>query len=142
MVNPPSTAPSQERRRSRRYPAAKLTARLRVKKGLFGDWVDVTPRDYNGLGIAIDTEEELNADQTVTLQIVLLVDMGEIMVDKVEGIVRNAQRQTHGTRYGIEFDFEASRHMRTDETREQLAKIEEILVRSETLAQRLADKKR
>ncbi|MCP5162345.1 MAG: PilZ domain-containing protein [Hahellaceae bacterium] len=139
MVNTASPAPSQERRRGRRYPAAKLHARLRVKKGLFGDWVDVTPRDYNRLGIAIDTDQPLSADQSIMLQITLSVDMGDIVIDKVEGMIRNAQPKGSCTRYGVEFDFDASRHMRSEDTQKQLAKIEEILVRSESLTQRMTD---
>jgi hypothetical protein len=45
----------------------------------------------------------------------------------VVGIVRYATRMENHYRYGVEFDFEASQHMRSPHIRETLKSIEKVL---------------
>ncbi len=131
------TKPMIERRRCRRYPSAELRAEVKIKKGLFSEWVGVEPCDYNKRGIAIETEFSFEPEQAITLSVTLKMDMGDIRVEKVEGIIRNKIESGPHPRYGIEFNYAANRHMKSAETQSQLGRIEGILERSENLRQRM-----
>lgn len=124
-----------ERRRARRFPSAELKTKLKVKKGLFSDWIDVNTRDYSKLGIAIETDRQLEIDQSATLAISLVVDMGEIILDKIEGKVRNKAKEGFNHRYGIEFDLESKK---SAQIQEQLLRIESMLEKSTRLQERLS----
>ena len=52
--------------------------------------------------------------------------------------VRNLQQVTAGQRCGLEFDYQANRHMKSLETQALLGRIEGILERSEAFRQRVA----
>ena len=128
----------EDRRNLRRFPAAELKASLRVKKGLFGDsWVAVKPQDYNKRGLSIDTSVELNTEEEVVVGLELVMDMGSIQIEKLAGVVRYAKQVGMLYRYGIEFDFESARFMRSTEVESQLARIESILERSQHVADRI-----
>lgn len=122
-----------ERRRYRRHPALELKAEVRIKKGLFGQRIEVEACDYSKRGIAIETEYEFKPEQPITLSIILKMVMGDIRIDKVEGIVKNIIASHPNPRYGIEFNYDANRHMKSIETKSQLGRIEGILERSEKL---------
>ncbi|UZE95984.1 PilZ domain-containing protein [Alkalimarinus alittae] len=129
-----------ERRRFRRHPALKLKAEVKIKKGLFGQWVDVEPRDYSKRGMAIETEYAFEPEQPITLNITLEMEIGDIQITKIEGIIKNKLKDTPTPRYGVEFDYTANRHMKTTETQSQLGRIEGILERSENLRLRIEDR--
>lgn len=122
-----------ERRRYRRHPAIELNAEIRIKKGLFSEWLEVEPCDYSKLGISIESEHDLTIGQQVTLNITLKMLMGDIHIAKAEGVVKNKMESHPHPRYGIEFDYNATRHMKNIETKSQLGRIEGILERSEKL---------
>lgn len=126
---------AQDRRRARRFPAAELKAQMKVKKGLFSEWIDIGTQDYNKLGLAIETDRELEVGQNVTLSITLLVDMGEITIDKIEGAVRNIASNGFHKRYGIEFIFDGKK---ASDYQTQLDRIESMLERSTRLQERMS----
>ncbi len=128
-----------ERRRYRRHPALELKAEVKIKKGLFGQRIEVEACDYSKRGMAIETEYEFEPQQIITLNIILKMIMGDIRVDKVEGIVKNIISSHPKPRYGIEFDYNANRHMKAIETKSQLGRIEGILERSEKLRLKTED---
>ena len=134
----PQKAPS-ERRRNRRHPALELIAEAKIKKGLFGQWIDVEPCDYSKQGMGIEAEYEFKPEQSITLSITLKMEMGDIHIDKVAGTVKNKINAQPHPRYGIEFDYNANRHMKSLETRSQLGRIEGILERSENLRLRMEE---
>lgn len=132
-----------DRRRFRRYPAAELKAFLRVKKGLFGEqWIQVEPLDFSLRGLAIDAALELVVEENVTLALELVMDMGTIRVEKLAGIVRYSAPRGSQCRYGIEFDFEGPRFMRSPEIEGQLARIEALLERSHQVSDRIQSQQR
>lgn len=128
-----------ERRRFRRHPSVKLIASAKSKKGLFNPWVEVLPRDYSKRGMAIETQEAFEINQPITLSITLEMELGEIHVTKVEGVIKNKIPSSPIPRYGVEFDYSANRHMKSVETQSQLGRIEGILERSENLRLRIED---
>ena len=128
----------EDRRILRRFPAAELKASLRIKKGLFGDsWVAVKPQDYNKRGVAIDTAVELSPETDVMVSLELVMDMGSIQIEKLAGVVRYARQVGSKYRYGIEFDFEGPRFMRTPAIEAQLTRIEGILERNQHVTDRI-----
>lgn len=122
-----------ERRRYRRHPALELKAEVNIKKGFFGQRIEVAACDYSKRGMAIETEYSFKPEQPITLSIILKMTTGDMRIDKVEGIVKNIMTSHPKPRYGIEFDYDANRHMKALETKSQLGRIEGILERSETL---------
>lgn len=136
-VEPKKT--QSERRRYRRHPALELKAEVKIKKGLFGQRIEVEACDYSKRGMAIETEYEFKPEQSITLSIILKMVMGDIRIDKVEGIVKNKITSHPRPRYGIEFDYDANRHMKAIETKSKLGRIEGILERSENLRLKMED---
>lgn len=132
----------EDRRLLRRYPAAELRASLRVKKTLFNEsWVEVQPLDYNKQGIAIDTPTELQPEEDIMVALELVMDMGSIQIEKLAGVVRYVRPIGSQFRYGIEFDFQGPRFMRSPEIEAQLARIETLLQRSLNVQDRIRSQK-
>jgi len=132
----------EDRRLLRRYPAAELRASLRVKKGLFNEsWVEIQPLDYNKQGLAFDTTAELKPEEDVMVALELVMDMGSIQIEKLAGVVRYARSAGSQFRYGIEFDFQGPRFMRSPDIETQLARIETLLQRSLNVQHRIRSQK-
>lgn len=128
----------KERRAARRYPAAELRSKMRVKKGLLSEsWEEVAPRDFSRTGVAIESGVELNVGDSIILSLELHMEMGVISVEKLVGIVRHRKLLGQQTRYGIEFDM--SQRVKGADLDTQLARIEGLLERSHNLAQRIID---
>lgn len=131
-------AQAHERRRLRRFPAAELSAQIKARRGLFGSWETVNADDFTRTGISFESVNlTLEKGDVVEVRLTLLLDMGEIKVDRLIAVVRNQHRHGVGWRYGLEFDYSASRHMKSLTTQAQLGRIEGILDRSEKLRRRL-----
>ncbi|WP_158227233.1 PilZ domain-containing protein [Mangrovitalea sediminis] len=131
-------AQAHERRRFRRFPAAELSVQVKTRRGLFGKWETVNPEDFTRTGLAFEsTGMELEKGDVVEVRATLLLDMGDLKVDRLVAVVRNLHRHGIARRYGLEFDYSASRHMKALTTQAQLGRIEGILDRSEKLRRRL-----
>ncbi len=128
-------AQAHERRRLRRFPAASLTAEVKRKRVLVGGWKPAIPHDFTRTGMAVELDGlTLEKGEIVEVRLTLTLDTGELRVDRLIAVVRNV---AHG-RFGLEFDFQASRHMKSLTTQAQLGRIEGILDRSEKLRRRMA----
>jgi hypothetical protein len=132
---------ADEHRRCRRHPTVELKTEFKIKKGLFSGWVSVEPCDFNKRGIAIETDHSFQPEDSILLKITLTMAMGDICVDKVEGIIKNRVDSGPHPRYGVEFDYSASRHMKSIDTQGKLGRIEGILERSENLRLRMDEQK-
>lgn len=131
------TKKADERRKCRRHPAIELNAEIKVKKGLFGEWVSVKACDYNKRGMSIETGLALQPEQAITLKVILKMDTGDIKVEKIEGFIKNCIKAKPHPRYGVEFNYSANRHMKSLDTKSQLGRIEGIMERSESLRQKI-----
>ncbi len=135
------TKATNEHRRCRRHPTVELKTEIKIKKGLFSEWVSVEPCDFNKRGIAIETEHAFQPEDSILLKVTLAMAMGDICVDKIEGIIKNRVDSGPHPRYGVEFDYSASRHMKSIDTQSKLGRIEGILERSENLRLRMDEQK-
>lgn len=132
-------AQAHERRRLRRFPAADLTAELRLKRTLIGGWTAAEPHDFTRTGMAVEAKDlTLEQGDLVEVRLRLALDIGELKVDKLIAVVRNIHPAGDQPRFGLEFDFQASRQMKSLTTQAQLGRIEGILDRSEKLRRRIA----
>ena len=131
-------AQAHERRRLRRFPAAELSVQIKARRGLFGNWNTVNADDFTRTGMSFEsTDLSLDKGDVVEVRATLLLDMGDLKVDRLVAVVRNKHRHGVAWRYGLEFDYSASRHMKSLTTQAQLGRIEGILDRSEKLRRRL-----
>lgn len=131
-----------ERRRLQRFPAIELEAQMKPEKGMLSRWADVEPFDFTRTGLSIATSHSLAPGSVIMLRLRLPLATGDLEVDRVIGVVRNIQAQSDSSpRYGVEFDFNANRHMKKMETVACLGRMEGILDRSEKLRNRLLSQK-
>jgi hypothetical protein len=130
----------RDRRQIRRLPAAELSVEWRPRKGLFNRFRPASGQDFtrNGLSLTIEANEALQINDEIELRIELLMEAGSLHLDKVAAVVRNIHEPRSGRpHYGLAFDFDANRHMKSDEIKAQLGRIEGILERSEKLKLRI-----
>ncbi len=139
MANPDlSGIGGRDRRQARRYPAAELRARMRVKKSLLSEaWEEVATSDFSRTGVAIELEGELHAGDTIVLALELHMEMGVIAIEKLSGTVRHRKMLGKLSRYGVEFDL--TQRVKGSDIELQLARIEGLLERSHSLAQRIIE---
>lgn len=131
-------AQAHERRRLRRFPAVELSAQIKARRGMFGHWETVNAEDFTRTGMSFESVSlKLEKGDVVEVRLTLLLEMGDLKIDRLVAVVRNIQRHGVGWRYGLEFDYSASRHMKSLTTQAQLGRIEGILDRSEKLRRRL-----
>jgi hypothetical protein len=118
---------SQERRRRSRLPWANLEAKIKIRKSLFAStWLDVRAFDFSVLGVGLKTTQPFEEGDTLVINFRLALDMGEIVLEDLPGIVRHKVDKAGMYSYGIEFDNSA-KIMSKDETKQQLDRIESIL---------------
>lgn len=130
----------QERRQLRRLPAAELNVQWRPRKGLFGRFRPASGQDFTraGLSLCLEGDDTLEVGDAIELRIELRMEAGTLTLDKVAASVRNIRETGNGTPlYGLEFDYNANRTMKSEQTRAQLGRIEGILERSEKLRLRI-----
>ncbi|MDX1633184.1 MAG: PilZ domain-containing protein [Marinobacter sp.] len=129
-----------ERRQLRRLPAAELKVQWRPRKGLFGRFRPADGQDFTraGLSLYLDGDDRLEVGDAIELRIELHMEAGTLGLDKVAAVVRNIREVDDGKPlYGLEFDYNANRTMKSEQTRAQLGRIEGILERSEKLRLRI-----
>lgn len=127
---------TQERRQLRRLPAAELNVAWRPRKGLFNRYRPAEGLDFTrkGLSLRLNPEDSLAPGDTIEMTLELIMEAGSLSVDRVVGVVRNLREQPGSSLlYGVGFDFEANRFMKSEHTAAQLGRIEGILERSEKL---------
>ncbi|SFM01696.1 hypothetical protein [Marinobacter zhejiangensis] len=129
-----------ERRRLRRMPAAKLALAWRPRKGLFNRYQPAAGKDFSRNGVSlIDTDNaSILEGDSIELRAELSMEAGNLSIDNLIATVRNIRDVENGQQVlGLEFDFSASRTMKSEQTLAQLERIESILTRSENLRQRI-----
>ncbi|WP_375176658.1 hypothetical protein [Marinobacter mobilis] len=129
-----------ERRRLRRMPAATLALAWRPRKGLFNRYQPAEGRDFSRNGLSLLTNEPgaIREGDSLELQAMLSMEAGSLSLDSLIATVRNVRDGGNGQQVlGLEFDFGASRAMKSEQTRVQLGRIEGILERSEKLRLRI-----
>ncbi|MDX1801352.1 MAG: hypothetical protein R3303_10510 [Marinobacter sp.] len=126
----------KERRQLRRLPAAELNVSWRPRKGLFQRYRPAEGLDFtrNGLSLRVNPEDTLAPGDTVEMALELIMEAGTLNVDRVVAVVHNVRDQPGSSPlYGVGFDFEANRLMKSEQMVAQLGRIEGILERSEKL---------
>ena len=142
-ANIEGAANQADRRSCRRFPAAELKAELKIKSGFFSTALEeIHTVDYNKKGLAFVSSKPFEENQSITLKITLVMEMGNISIDNIIAVVKNKfpehEHQQHGdTRIGAAFDFESTRHMKSIDTQSPLGRIEGILERSQNLRMKM-----
>lgn len=133
-----------DRRSCRRFPAAELQAKVKIKSGIFNsEWEDVRVADYNKKGISFVTNQDFTEGQEVTFHITLVMEMGNIEVNNIKAVVQNRYSETTqpelgANHIGTAFNYQANRHMKSLDIQSQLGRIEGILERSQNLRLKLS----
>lgn len=132
---------NEERRRFRRLPAAELHVAWRPRKALFGGYTSTRSHDFTREGLSItEKADTFQIGDRVELKLQLTMKASSITLERMIAEVVN-ERSLAGdanmTRFGLAFDFTASRLMRSQQTHAQLGRIEGILERGEKLRLRL-----
>jgi len=127
----------RERRRYRRYPAAKLKASMKTKKLMMTQWQDVAVGDFSSHGMAIFVENAVKPESQITLNLVLEMDMGSIQIDKINATVMNITDNKSYWRLGLSFNPEFVE--KNSDVNRKLEKIARILEQSAQLKDRLKD---
>lgn len=129
---------SPNRRRLQRFPALQLDTSVKVDRSMLGRWQPAQAYDFTRSGLSIACADSLEKDAAVLLRLRLPLPSGDLVTDQLVAKVRNVQVDPEGhPRYGVEFDFDANRHMRALTTIACLGRMEGILDRSEKLRYRL-----
>ncbi|MFE8069943.1 PilZ domain-containing protein [Marinobacteraceae bacterium S3BR75-40.1] len=122
-----------ERRRRKRLPWVAMHAQVKIKKNMLSsEWVEVEVIDYNSLGIGIRSELELDSDRRIQLSLRLETEVGDISVERINGVIRHSHMEEKGRFFGIEFDEKSK-----EATRESLQRIEGIVEKYQQLTRRM-----
>jgi len=116
----------KERRRVDRQSWLKLESKVFIKRSLFKkEWVSVVPFDFSRYGMGIQTDEQYQLSDDVSLSIKLLMENEEIVVDLIHGVVRYKEKHHSRFNYGVEFCFDTNNEKQTLDV--NLCSIEESL---------------
>jgi len=116
----------KERRKVDRQSWLKLESKVFIKRTLFKkEWVSVVPFDFSRYGMGIQTDEQYQLNDEVSLSIKLLMENEEIAVDLIRGVVRYKEKHHSRFNYGVEFCFETSNEKQNLD--ENLCSIEDSL---------------
>ncbi|MDC0661346.1 hypothetical protein [Marinobacter sp. SS21] len=129
-----------DRRKLRRMPAANLALEWRPRKGLFGRFRPAAGFDFTrqGLSMVVNGQYLLKEGDAVELRAQLSMEAGVLDLDKLIAKVCNLRHSGQDQQIaGLQFDFTASRAMKSDQVKAQLGRIEGILERSEKLRLRI-----
>lgn len=115
----------RNRRKQARYGMGSLRVGLhRIGLlGLFTDLLDVRPVDFNTYGLAFRCTRMLSPGQPVVMDL----ETGEHRVVQVAGVVRDTTRMTNHFRCGVEFDFAANEHMRSEVVKDTIRQMEKSI---------------
>jgi hypothetical protein len=128
---------AHDKRRERRVPAANLTAQIKVKKGLFSDWVDLNVLDFNLLGLALALPSEPELGNKLSLKLALKMDMGDLKLNQIEAKIVNKMKIAGDDsmwRVGVVFSNSSKN---SGDNLAQLTRIKDMLERNEAIKQRL-----
>jgi len=116
---------NRNRRNFARYGVGSLSVSLRRASllGLFSDLIDVRAIDFNVTGLAFRHSRLLSPGQPVLVELAT----EQHRVSRLVAVVRYTTRMENHFRCGVEFDFEANEHMRSDAVKKTLKDIETSL---------------
>jgi hypothetical protein len=112
------TDPTFERRSQPRFLASHLSAQLRLKGQFSRVAIDVL--DFNRHGLAIRFDRPLPKDQLVYLTL----EFGDVILERVIGIVHNCLAQQQGYRCGILFRTQSILQFDREQVEASLSQIE------------------
>ncbi len=115
----------RNRRKFARYGVGSLGVSLH-RTGLLGlvfGKMDVRAIDFNATGLAFRHSRPLSPGQPVLMDLVT----AQYRVSRVVAVARYITRMENHFRCGVEFDFDANEHMRSDAVKNTLKNIETLL---------------
>ena len=126
----------QEKRSQRRLPSANLKAQVKSKQGLFSNWLDLDVVDFNlsGMALKLPTEPELGSK--LNFRLILEMDMGDIKVKNIEAKIVNKVNAINDGVWRVGLIF-TSQTKQSNETKQQLERIIQILERSAAIKERM-----
>ena len=124
---------NSERRLRQRLPWLKFSALVKVQRSLFNaEWINVVPYDYSEFGMGIQTDEQFDLEDKVILSLCLEMEVGQITIDPLPGVVRYKEKHHSRFNYGIEFDQNA-RQLSQSSIRDHLIHIKKALQKQQRL---------
>lgn len=123
----------QERRSRQRLPSIRVSARVGIKRGLFGrDWLTVRVLDISGQGVAFTGEVPLAQGDGFQMSMRLTTETGDFVVEKATASVSSVRELTDRRIFGARFDDD-----NPAATRRSLDRIEGIVKRYKELSSRI-----
>ncbi len=122
MRSIPASDSALERRHQPRYRATDLRAQLRLK-GHFSR-VGISVVDFNRFGLAIRLQQPLPKEQIVYLSL----EIGEMVIDRVIGVVHNCLADPDGYRCGILFRTQSGMQFDREIVESGLEQLEQLIL--------------
>ena len=122
MRSIPASDSALERRHQPRYRATDLRAQLRLK-GHFGR-VGNSVVDFNRFGLAIRLQQPLPKQQIVYLSL----EIGEMVIERVIGVVHNCLADPEGYRCGILFRTASDMQFDREMVESDLEQLEQLIL--------------
>lgn len=123
----------QERRSRQRLPSIRVSARVGIKRGLFGrDWLTVRVLDVTERGVAFTGDVPLAQGESFQMSLRLTTETGDFVVEKAFASVANVRDLSERRIYGARFSDD-----NPDATRRSLDQIEGIVKRYKELSTRI-----
>lgn len=123
----------QERRSRQRLPSIRVSARVGIKRGLFGrDWLTVRVLDISNDGVAFTGDVPLEPGDEFQMSLRLTTETGDFVAEKAAASVSNVRDMTGRRIYGAHFAADNPATIRRS-----LEQIEGIVRRYKELSSRI-----
>lgn len=123
----------QERRSRQRLPSIQISARVGIRKKMFGrDWLTVRVLDFNDRGLAFTGSVPLRPGDEFQMSLRLTTETGDFVVEKALAEIANVRELGDRCIYGVRFSEENS-----DAVIDSLTRIEGIIRRYKELTSRI-----
>ncbi len=115
---------AQERRKHQRLNGASIQTAVK-RKGLFyfGAYKAAQAIDFSRFGVGIESSEKFRLGD----ELLLSFNKQNEHIEHIVGFVCHVQESETGYCYGIQFDFSANKHMRSEAVEKTLTRIEKLL---------------
>lgn len=123
----------QERRSRQRLPSIQVSARVGIRKKMFGrDWLTVRVLDFNDRGLAFTGSVPLRPGDEFQMSLRLTTETGDFVVEKALAEIANVRELGGRQIYGVRFSDDNS-----DAVTDSLIRIEGIIRRYKELTSRI-----
>lgn len=118
-------ASCKERRKYVRFNEGMMRVWIR-RRGLLREFIKGEPAqwlNFNQFGLAFASKRQFEIND----ELIIDIKTATVTVTDLVAVIHNARRQAGKFRYGVQFYFGANSHMQSNEVKELLDSIEELL---------------